>query len=141
MGSAVARRAASSGSRAIRTSAILYVGLGLGFGIGAAIALDHRRREGELPMTPWGFRALAGGPFEDLTPEQFTVLGSALVGVCALNVVAGMWLWQGQRRGAALGLATGPAALALGAGFALPFLLAGVPISVALVVGGRRSLR
>jgi hypothetical protein len=119
----------------------MYVALGLGFGIGAAIALDHLRREGELPMTPWGFRALAGGPFDDLTPEQFTTLGYALVGVCALNVVAGMWLWQGDRRGAALGLATSPAGLAFGAGFALPFLLAGVPISVALVVAGRRSLR
>ncbi len=92
MSGGVARPAASLGSRAIRTAAIMYVALGVGFGIGAAIALDHQRREGELPMTPWGFRALAGGPFDDLTPEHFTVLGSALVGVCALNVVAGMWL-------------------------------------------------
>jgi hypothetical protein len=130
-----------SGSRAIRSAATLHVALGLGFGIGAVIALDHRRREGELPMTPWGFRALGGGPFDDLKPEQFTVLGSALVGVCVINVVAGMWLWQGRRRGAALALATSPVALALGAGFALPLLLAGVPICVALVVAGRRSLR
>ena len=60
--------------------------LGLGFGIGAAVPLEHRRREGELPMTPWGFRALAGGPFDNVTPGQFTTLGSALVGVCALDV-------------------------------------------------------
>ncbi len=119
----------------------MHVALGLGFGIGAAVPLEHRRREGELPMTPWGFRALAGGPFDDVTPGQFTTLGSVLVGVCALDVVAGLWLWQGNRRGAALGLATSPAALVLGAGFALPFLLAGVPISTALVVAGRRSLR
>ena len=141
MGKAVRRTVAGSGSRAIRCAATLHVALGLGFGIGAVIALDHRRRDGELPMTPWGFRALGGGPFDDLAPEQFTLLGSALVGVCAMNVVAGMWLWQGRRRGAALALATSPAALALGAGFALPFLLAGVPICVALVVAGRRSLR
>ena len=119
----------------------MHVALGLGFGIGTVIALDHLRREGELPMTPWGFRALAGGPFDDLTPEQFMVLGYALAGVCALDVLAGTWLWQGHRRGAALGLATSPAALALAAGFALPVLLAGVPIRAALVVIGRRSLR
>jgi hypothetical protein len=132
---------AGSGSRAIRTAAIMDVALGLGFGIGTAIALDHRRREGELPMTPWGFRALAGGSFDDLTPEQFTALGSVLVGVCALNVLAGTWLWQGRRRGAALALATSPVTFALAVGLALPFLLAGVPVSAALVVAGRRSLR
>jgi hypothetical protein len=92
-------------------------------------------------MTPWGFRSLAGGPFEGLSPEAFTALGWTLVGVCALDIVAGIWLWQGRRRGAVLGFATTPFALALGAGFALPFLLAGVPIRVALVLAGRRSLR
>ena len=133
--------AAGSGSRAIRTAATMDVALGLGFGIGTAITLDHRRRVGELPMTPWGFRVLAGGPFDDLSPEQSTALGSLLVGACARNVVAGIWLWQGRRRGAALALATSPATFALAVGFALPFLLAGVPISAALVLAGRRSLR
>ncbi len=119
----------------------MYVALGLGFGIGTAVSLAYLGREGELPMTPFGFRSLAGGPFEDLTQEQFTALGWALVGVCALDVLAGLSLWQGRRRGAALGLATTPAAFVLGAGFALPFLLAGVPIRVALVLAGRHALR
>jgi hypothetical protein len=132
-----ARRA----SGAIRAAAAMYVVLGLGFGIGTAITLDHYARAGELPMTPFGFRSLAGGPFESLPPEQFAALGWALVGVGALDVVAGIWLWQGRRRGAALGLATTPVALGLGAGFALPFLLIGVPIRAALVIAGRRKLR
>ena len=34
---------------------------------------------------------------------------SALVGVCAMNVVAGIWLWHGRRRGAVLALATSSA--------------------------------
>lgn len=119
----------------------MYLVLGVGFGLGTAITLDIYARQGELPMTPWGFRSLAGGPFERLTPGQFTGLGWALVGVCALDVVAGAWLWQGSRRGAWLGLATTPVAVGLGAGFALPFLLAGVPIRAALVLWGRRSLR
>lgn len=123
-----------------RAAAVTYVALGLGFGVGAIVTLAYRERTGELPMTPWGFRALSG-PFEQLTPQQFTALGWGLVGVCTLDVVAGAWLWQGRQRGARLGLATTVPAMALGAGFALPFLLAGVPIRVALVLAGRRTLR
>jgi hypothetical protein len=36
---------------------------------------------------------------------------------------------------------TSPLALILGAGFALPFLLVGVPIRLGLTWAGRRSLR
>jgi hypothetical protein len=133
-------RAPGPASIPLRAAGIAYVLLGLGFGIGGAIALDHLRRTGELPMTPWGFRALAG-PFERLGVERFSQLGWALVGVCALDTLAGAWLWQGRRRGARLGLATTPAALVLGLGFALPFLLAGVPLRVALVLAGRGRLR
>lgn len=125
---------------AVRAAAVLYAALGLGFGIGGVVTLDHLGRHGELPMTPWGFRALSG-PFEQLGVERFTALGWALVGVCALDTLAGRWLWQGRRRGAGLGLATTPVALFLGAGFALPFLLAGIPLRVALVLLGRRALR
>ena len=133
--------AATSGtaSPAIRAAATTYIALGLGFGAGAVVTLVHLAREGELPMTPWGFRSMSG-PFEQLGPGAFTALGSALVGVCVLQVMAGTWLWQGRRRGAQLALATTPLALGLGAGFALPFLLVGEPIGAALVVAGRRSL-
>lgn len=128
-------------SAVIRAAGVTNVALGLGFGIGSAVTLAHLVRHGELPMTPWGFRSMSGGPFEQLGPGAFTALGSALVGVCALQVVAGAWLWQGRRRGAWLSLAATPLALGLGAGFALPFLLAGAPISAALVLASRRGLR
>jgi len=81
--------------------------------------------------------ALAGG---QLGEERFSALGWALVGVCGLEVVAGIWLWQGRRRGARLGLPVTPFALA-GSGVALPFLLLPAPIRAAPVVAGRRSLR
>ena len=126
--------------RTTRVAAVMYVAQGVGFGVGAIIALAHFSQKGELPMTPLGFRALSG-PFERLTPQQFTGLGLGLVAVCALDVVAGLWLWKGRRRGANLGLATTLPAIALGSGFDLPFLLAGVPIRVALVLAGRRTLR
>jgi hypothetical protein len=128
-------------ARTIVSAALLYIALGIGFGAGTVVTLDYLRREGELPMTPWGFRSLAGGPFEQLPPEKFVALGWALVGVCALDTLTGVWLWQARRRGAVLGLATTPVALFLGAGFALPILLAGIPLRVALVLVGRRQLR
>ena len=127
-------------SLAIRAAAVTYVALGLGFGAGSVVTMAYLARDGQLPMTPWGFRSMSG-PFEQLGPGGFTILGSALVGVCALQVVAGAQLWQGHRRGAQLAVATTPLALGLGAGFALPFLLVGEPIGAALVVVGRRSLK
>ena len=135
-----ADEARAQGSRAVRAAALMYLVLGVGFGVATVVTLAYFARDGELPMTPWGFRSLSG-PFEQLGPGPFTALGWALVGVCVTDVVAGIWLWQGRRRGAWLGLATTPIALGLGVGFALPFLLAGVPIRAALVLAGRRSLR
>ena len=129
------------GVRATRAAAVLYIVLGVGFGVGSALTLSHLDRHGELPMTPFGFRSMAGGPFEQVDPERFKMLGWALVVTSALDVVAGIWLWQGRRRGAQLGLATSPVTLALGAGFALPILLLAAPIRAALVLVGRRTLR
>ena len=128
------------GSRAVRTAAVMYLVLGVGFGVATVVTLAHLARAGELPMTPFGFRSLSG-PFEQLGPGPFTALGWALVGVCVLDVVAGIWLWQGRRRGAWLGLATTPLALGLGFGFALPFLLIGAPIRAWLVLTNRPGLR
>ena len=127
-------------SPAIRAAAVSYLALGLGFGAGAVVTLTHLARTGELPMTPWGFRSMSG-PFEALGPDRFAALGWALVGVCALDLVAGVWLWQGRRRGLRLGLATTAPAFGLAAGFALPFLLVGVPIRVVLMLAGRQGLR
>jgi hypothetical protein len=127
-------------SLAIRAAAVTYVALGVGFGAGSVVTMAYLARDGQLPMTPWGFRSMSG-PFEQLGSGGFTILGSALVEVCALQAVAGAWLWQGRRRGAQLAVATTPLALGLGAGFALPFLLVGEPIGAALILVGRRSLR
>jgi hypothetical protein len=128
------------GRRATRSAAALYVFLGVSFGASVPIVLAHLARHGELPMSPFGWRYMAG-PVEQLGPGPFTSLGWALVGVSALDVLAGRWLWQGRRRGLALGLATTIPALALGASFALPLLLIGVPIRTALALAGNRTLR
>ncbi|HEY8168428.1 MAG: hypothetical protein ACHQ02_03425 [Candidatus Limnocylindrales bacterium] len=125
---------------AIRLAAASYAVLGVGFGSGAVWAVAQLQRRGELPMTPFGFRALSG-PFERLGTGWFSALGLALAGVGALHVLAGAWLWQGKRRGLELGAATTIPALVLGAGFALPLLIVGLPVSLLLALAGRRTLR
>ena len=125
---------------ALRAAGAIYAVLGIGFGAGAVWALLHFARHGELPMTPWGFRSMSG-PFEGLGAERFSMLGWSFVAVCALDALAGFWLWQGRRRGARLGMVTSPLAFILGLGFALPFLLVGVPIRLGLTWAGRGSLR
>ena len=125
--------------RAVRAAAVMYLVMGVGFGVAAILTLVALARDGELPMTPWGFRSMSG-PFDQLRPGPFSALGWAFVGVCVLDVVTGIWLWQGRRRGAWLGLVTTPLALGLGAGFALPFLILGAPIRASLLLAGRQSL-
>jgi hypothetical protein len=118
----------------------MYLALGAGFGAATTIEVAHLASEGELPMSRFGLPSMSG-PFEQLGPGPFTALGWALVGICVLDVVAGIWLLRGRRRGMWLGLATTPFALALGTGFALPFLVVGAPIRASLALAGRRSLR
>ena len=124
--------------RTVRVAALLFVFLGVAFGASVPFVLAHLDRYGELPMM-FGFRSM-GGPFEQFGPRAFSALGWTFVGICAADVVAGLGLWRGRRWGARVGLATSPLVLALGGGFALPLVLVGVPIRVALVVAGRRSL-
>jgi hypothetical protein len=124
----------------VRAGAAVCVANAVGFGLGAVWSLWHLGQDGELPMTPFGFRAFSG-PFEALGTSRFTALGWLFVGVCAVQALAGIWLWRGERRGAAVGLACTPLAVGLGAGFALPFYLISIPIEVGLVALGRRTLR
>jgi hypothetical protein len=124
----------------IRAAAALQALLGVGFGAGAIVTLANLATSGELPMTPFGFRMFSG-PFERLGTAAFSALLSAFAGICALDLVAARWLWQGRRRGATLGWITSIPAFALSVGFALPIMLVAVPIRVALLVSGRRALR
>jgi hypothetical protein len=126
-------------SPAVRIAALSFLG-DIGFGIAMPLALAYRARTGRLPMTPWGFRAFEGGPFDRLDPATFATLGWALVGVCAADAVAGIWLWRGERRGAVLALATTPPALALGTGYLLPLMLIQIPIRIAIVAAAWRRL-
>jgi hypothetical protein len=125
---------------AARAAAVIHVLIGLGFGPGALWTVLHLVQNGELPMTPWGFRSMAG-PFEQLGQGTFAALGIAFAVVCAVDIAAGIWLWRLQRRGFRLGLLTALPQLVLGLGFALPFQLVSIPLRVVLALAARRSLR
>jgi hypothetical protein len=120
-----------------RAAAVVLAATGLGFGVPTPVVLDHLRRTGELPMTPFGFRAMSG-PFERLAPEAFSALLVALGVVCAADVAAGVLVWRGDPRGRRLAALATPPGIVLGLGFALPFYLAAIPVWSALLLVGRR---
>ena len=139
MGGSGADAAGHRGSGALRMAAALHVLLGLAFGVGSPPVLVYFALNGELPMSPFGWRYLSG-PVEQLGPVPFIGLGWTLVAICALDVVAGRWLWQGRRRGLQLGVATNAGAFALGLGSALPLLIVGVPLRAVLAWASRSGL-
>jgi hypothetical protein len=120
-----------------RAAAVVLVAVGLGFGLPVPVALEHLRRTGDLPMTPFGFRAYSG-PFESLGPPAFAALLGAFAAVCAADVAAGVLTWRGDPRGPRLAAAVTIPGAALGLGFALPFYLASIPIRSGLLLLGRR---
>jgi hypothetical protein len=125
---------------ALHAASAAHVLPGLGFGIGALVTLRHLGQHGELPMTPWGFRAF-DGPFVRLGPEGVTMLLWLIAATCAVDVAAGVGIWRRQRSSAVVGVATVPVQVALGTGFLLPFLLAAIPLRLGLLAAGRRDLR
>ena len=127
----------SSVTGAHRAAAALLIAVGVGFGLPIPWAVDHLDRTGELPMTPWGFRAYSG-PFEELGPERFKLLAWAFALVCLTEVIAGLLTWRGDRRGPRLAALATPPGVVLGLGFALPIYLASIVLRSLLLVAGRR---
>jgi hypothetical protein len=127
-------------SPSARAAGVQFVALGLGFGVGAAVALAYLAKDGQLPMTPFGFRALEGPLARIGTTETF-VFGGALVASELAGIAAGAGLWRGRRWAGRLGLAITPISFALAIGFDLPFLLVGVPLRVATLLRAWPHLR
>ncbi len=127
----------SGGSKALRAAAAVLVAVGVGFGVPVPWVMRHLDETGELPMTPWGFRAYSG-PFESLGPERFKALAWAFALVCLADVVAGLLTWRGDRRGPRLAAVATPPGVVLGLGFALPIYLASIVLRSLLLVAGRR---
>jgi hypothetical protein len=126
-------------------AAILYFVPGLGFAISTLLILAYLDRRSELPMTPFGWR-LMGSTVPGMGADRLTLLGRALawvlIGVSAVDVATGRWLWEDRHRGRVIGLATTPVSLGLGLLFQLPFLIIVVPLRAGLVIAdSRRSSR
>ena len=130
--------------RPTRLASILYVVPGLGFAVATAAILLYDARRHELPMTPFGWRLL-GGPYEQIGTDTLTglgrALGIALIVTSVLDLAAGVWLRQGRRRGAMLGVATTPISLLLGTLFVVPALWIIPPVRAVLAIAGWRRLR
>ena len=125
-------------------ASVLFVVPGLGFALGTAAILLYDARRHELPMTPFGWRLL-GGPYEQIGTDTLTglgrVLGAALVVTSVLDLIAGVWLRQGRRRGVLLGVAATPISLLLGTLFVVPALWIIPPARAVLAMTGWRRLR
>jgi hypothetical protein len=128
-----------------RIAAILYFVPGLGIAMSTLLILAYLDRRGELPMTPFGWR-LMGSTVPGMGADQLTCLGRALawvlIGVSAVDMATGRWLWQDSHRGSVIGLATTPVSLGLGLLFQVPFLIVVAPLRAGLVIANsRRSSR
>lgn len=117
----------------MRTAAVLAWFTGLGFGLPGAVGLWHLIDRGRV-WTFLGFPTYGGGPFEDAGIRSSAGLLAAFVVVCALEVLAGRWLWKRQRRGVTLAFGLLPFELVFWIGFALPVgLLLGAARTAALL--------
>jgi hypothetical protein len=127
-----------------RVLALIYAVPGVGWAVATlAVLLYHQERD-ELPMTPFGWRLL-GGPYPAIGTDRLTPLGWALawllVAVSIFDVLSGVWLWQGRRRGAVSALVMAPVSFALGWLFALPYLIVMAPARAIAAVVAWRDLR
>jgi hypothetical protein len=137
-------RGAARLPRSTRLASVLYVVPGLGTALATTAILLYDARRHELPMTPFGWRLL-GGPYEQIGTDTLTglgrVIGIALIVTSVLDLAAGVWLRQGRRRGAMLGVATTPISLLLGTLFVVPALWIIPPVRAVLAIAGWRRLR
>jgi hypothetical protein len=86
---------------AVRIAAVLFWVVPIGIALFAVPIAIRLLPGGELPQM-FGFTAF-GGPFERFGTERLAALLVAFALVCALEALAGLWLWNGQRAGAILG--------------------------------------
>jgi hypothetical protein len=103
----------------VRAAAMLFLVPAVGFLVANVLIARHLLEHRELPMSPFGWRYMAG-PFEAFGVETFVILLAAFQVVCALEAIAGWLLWNDQRGGGVLGLALLPVAAIFWYGFELP---------------------
>jgi hypothetical protein len=117
-----------SAGACVQISAALTVLVACGFGLPVPWVAWRLRRTGELP-TFLGLFPMYGGPlFRRVSQRTFRAVLASFASVCALDLVAGCALWQGDRTAALLTVALLPIEAAYWLAFALP-----IPPLVAIV--------
>ena len=123
----------------LRIAAISLWINGIGFGVFCIPAIRNLLMGRDIPIV-MGFPAYGRGPFERIGIPTTVPLLVAFLLVCALLVVAGIFLWGGSKLGAILALALLPAGAVFWWGFALPFGPIFALISAFLIVLGWGNL-
>jgi hypothetical protein len=123
----------------VRIAAVLFWVVPIAFALFAVPIAIRLLQGGELPRM-FGFTAF-GGPFERFGTQTLAVLLIAFALVCALEALAGLWLWNGQRAGGILGLALLPIDAIFWFGFALPIPPLNALVRTALLVLNWSSLK
>ncbi|MDQ2915533.1 MAG: hypothetical protein M3T56_20095 [Chloroflexota bacterium] len=126
---------------ALKASALLMWLVAVGFGGPTPFVANYLLRERKLPIFMGLFPAYGGGFFERWSPEIFAVLLGLFGALSALELFAGVLLWQGEPLGAVVTLALLPIEIVFWAGFAVPIPpLLGVA-RIALLWAGWSALR
>lgn len=123
----------------LRISSLLFFAVGLGFGISAFPVLRYIGRNGDLPVV-LGIRAFSG-PFERLGLDAFSRLLVAFGVLSLLEVLPGIWIWQGLKKGAYVGMLLSAINLPFWIGFSLPIPLVLGPLRVLLLAWTWTSLK
>jgi len=119
---------------------VLFWIMPIGFAVFTVPVALHLAERGELPRL-FGIPLLGGGFFERFGVGVFVALLMGFAVVCALEVLAGVLLWNGQRSGGILALILLPVAGVFWLGFALPLPPLNAAVRTALVVLNWSSLQ
>ena len=124
----------------LQISAALTMFVAAGFGLPIPWVALHLARNDELP-TFMGLFPMYGGPiFGRVSQGTFTLALACFAAVCAVDLVAGCWLWSGSRDAAMLTIALLPVDVLFWYVFALPIPPLLALVRMALLAVGWASL-
>ena len=136
----IMRVSAPQRSSAITTASILFLVFGLGILVVNVFVIAFMIQNRTFPIV-FGI-PLMGSSFTERLGMDFMIVASLLFQVaCALEILAGYWLWKSDKRGGRLGLMLLPVGLLFWVLFQLPLPLIVGPLRVIALAVGWKTLR